>query len=453
MKLLGNITKDYTKNILKWGYLNKEFSENFISGVQYEIGNLLKEKIQKYCGNSSTSVTVEVGEQLLESIYYTMDTNFRDDFDIYRSIELFKKNSISEIFKMGENKLKNLFKETQQIYNRVCKNKFNTELIAYNDTLIKEFGSFFEVYDMKFNAQDIKVSVDYPLIFGDSNLTGIYYIKNYLETIEIENRFCNHFEEDEIEYLLNVNANRYKLNYKDLLTNIFELVINNTILSIVIDGKFEDFSIFKEEIKYLKSNLNIDNVDEKINEAVEKMINQLNIYDDKEIQYINCYKFRFIKELKQAITQDCIENLVVIYDEYLEDDLDTNQLLVEQHRLNDEDFRDILKEIEYESNINKKVDIIKQKVNSFEDFCDILKSDCFYGKEYTILFNSLSEIELALLGKSIFYEEVEMGKFNMLNEIFKDNKYNYLWQEKYVEYMKNQMLNKINEVQKYIKKL
>ena len=41
----------------------------------------------------------------------------------------------------------------------------------------------------------------------------------------------------------------------------------------------------------------------------------------------------------------------------------------------------------------------------------------------------------------------------MLNEMFKDNKYNYLWQEEYVEYMKNQMLNKINKVQKYIKKL
>ena len=98
MKLLGNINKDYMINILKWGYLNKEFSENFILQTQQDIGNLLKERIQKYCGNSSTSVTVEVGEQLLDCIYYIIDINFRDDFDMNKSIELIKKNSINYLF-------------------------------------------------------------------------------------------------------------------------------------------------------------------------------------------------------------------------------------------------------------------------------------------------------------------------------------------------------------------
>ena len=76
-------------------------------------------------------------------------------------------------------------------------NKYNTEVIAYNNTLLKEFGNFFDIYDMKFNAQDIKISVDYPLIFGDNDLNGLYYIKNYLEIIELENKFCNHFKSKE----------------------------------------------------------------------------------------------------------------------------------------------------------------------------------------------------------------------------------------------------------------
>ena len=49
MKLLANINKDYMINILKWGYLNKIFSENLILEVQRDIGNLLKERIQRYC--------------------------------------------------------------------------------------------------------------------------------------------------------------------------------------------------------------------------------------------------------------------------------------------------------------------------------------------------------------------------------------------------------------------
>ena len=61
MELLGSIKCDYTVNVLKWGYLNKQFIENFILSVQQDIGNLLKEKINKYCKGFSTSVTVEVG--------------------------------------------------------------------------------------------------------------------------------------------------------------------------------------------------------------------------------------------------------------------------------------------------------------------------------------------------------------------------------------------------------
>lgn len=250
MELLGSIKCDYTVNVLKWGYLNKQFSENFILSVQQDIGNLLKEKIKKYCKGLSTSVTVEVGEQLLEAIYYTIDANFVNNFNMEKAVDLFKKNSIKDLYEEGERKLKDLFDETRDLYERVCENKYDTELIAYNDTLIEEFGKSFDVYDMDFNPQDIDISVDYPLIFGDLDQRGIYYVKNYLETIEIENMFCNCFDNRDVETLLDINAKRYKLNYRDLLTNVFEIAINNTILSIIVDDDFEDFYIYSEEINY-----------------------------------------------------------------------------------------------------------------------------------------------------------------------------------------------------------
>ena len=183
------------------------------------------------------------------------------------------------------------------------------------------------------------------------------------------------------------------------------------------------------------------------------MIEELKIYDEKEIQYIDSYKNRFINELKSAIRGNCIENLAVTCDDYLKHSLNQETLILKENKLNDEDFRNILNEIEEEHDINKKIEIIKEEINSFEDFCDVLKCDCFYKEEYTILFDSLSQIELALLGKSIFYEEIDIDKFNLLNQIFKDENYNYLWQEEYVEYMKNQEIQKISKIQKEIKKL
>ena len=320
-------------------------------------------------------------------------------------------------------------------------NKYNTEVIAYNNTLLKEFGNFFDIYDMKFNAQDIKISVDYPLIFGDNDLNGLYYIKNYLEIIELENKFCNHFKSKEVEMLLDINARRYKLDYRDLLTNIFEIVINNTILSTIIDGEFKDFYIFEKEMDYLKSNLNLDNIEQEVENSINKIIENL---------YISLYKNKFIQELKSCIMQDSIENIVVICDI---DKEEKSKIILTEDKLSDDGFRDVLDKIENENNINKKVDIIKSNINSFDDFCDILKSDCFYNEEYKILFDSLEDIELALLGKFIFFEEIEMSRFNFLNEIFKERQYDYIWQESYIEYMKNQVINKINNIQNYIMSL
>ena len=448
MELLGNINKDYTGNVLKWGYLNKKFSESFILSVQQDIGSLLKEKIKKYCKGLSTSVTVEVGEQLLEAIYYTIDANFANNFNMEEAIDLFKRNSIGDLYKEGEAKLKDLFENIKELYKRVCENKYNTELIAYNDTL-DEFGKSFDTYDIEFNPQDIDASVDYPLIFGDLDKRGIYYVKDYLEVIDIENRFCNIFDNEEVETLLDINAKRYKLNYRDLLTNVFEIVINNTILSIIVDDDFEDFYIYREEINYLKNNLNIENVEQKVNESVEKMISLLNIKDSELLKYVNLYKYRFVDQLKLAINQNNLESMAVICDEYLEisKDLNKNKFIIDQNILSDEELRKILEEIEEESDLNKKVEIIKTKINSFEDFNDILKADCFYGEEYNLLFDSLDEVELCLLVRVMFYEEIEMGKFNLLKEIFKDATYDYTWQECYVEYMKNQTIDRISRIQ------
>ena len=447
MELLGSIRRDYTVNVLKWGYLNKKFSENFILSVQQDIGNLLKEKIKKYCKGSSTSVTVEVGEQLLEGIYYTIDANFVENFNMDKAVDLFKKNSIKDLYKEGEEKLKDLFDETRGLYKRVCENKYDTELIAYNDTLIEEFGKFFDVYDMEFNPQDIDISVDYPLIFGDLDQRGIYYVKNYLETIEVENIFCNCFDNEDVETLLDINAKRYKLNYRDLLTNVFEIAINNTILSIIVDDDFEDFYIYSEEINYLKNNLNQENVEQKVDEAVQKMVSSLNIENDDLLQYINLYRYRFTDQLKSALNQNSLESMAVICDEYLDVDSSKNKFTINPNTLSDEEFREILEEIQEESDINKKIEIIKTKINSFEDFNDILKADCFCGEEYNLLFDSLDEVELALLVRVMFYEEIEMGKFNLLKELFKDVQYDYAWQQSYVEYMKNQTIDRINKIQ------
>lgn len=54
---------------------------------------------------------------------------------------------------------------------------------------------------------------------------------------------------------------------------------------------------------YLKSNLNLDNIEQEVENSINKIIENFNIDDEKEIQYISLYKNKFIQELKSCIMQ------------------------------------------------------------------------------------------------------------------------------------------------------
>ena len=53
-----------------------------------------------------------------------------------------------------------------------------------------------------------------------------------------------------------------------------------------------------------------------------------------------------------------------------------------------------------------------------------------------------------MLGRIVFYEDIEMGEFNLLNEVFKNNNNYYAWQVNYIEYIKNQTIDRISKIQK-----
>ncbi|AJY77309.1 hypothetical protein VN24_25555 [Paenibacillus beijingensis] len=51
------------------------------------------------------------------------------------------------------------------------------------------------------------------------------------------------------------------------------------------------------------------------------------------------------------------------------------------------------------------------------DYLDMLESDCLYGDEYDALFHAFGDMELAILAKIVFYEELRSESLDRYSKL------------------------------------
>lgn len=149
-----------------------------------------------------------------------------------------------------------------------------------------------------------------------------------------------------------------------------------------------------------------------------------------------------------AIKRDNLISVLVITDKVKNDE---NHLIIDEEiRLDDDTFRSVVEEILESDNIYEKIEIINKNINSIKDYVDMLKSNCIFEDEYLLLFMSLSNLELSILGKLVFYGEYRMEKLDIIKILSNKIDTNYEWEELYIEYLKSLSENKLKEIENLI---
>lgn len=126
------------------------------------------------------------------------------------------------------------------MYIKVKQNKLKTKNTTYNNTIFGGIQGFLKIYDPDFNAQDMKITADYPLynnLIGKQE--GVEFINKYVNSLYIENQFCNLFPSENIEHLLN----GYSPEYEDLVINIFEIVLLEAIACKLVGRDVKDLEL------------------------------------------------------------------------------------------------------------------------------------------------------------------------------------------------------------------
>ena len=296
----SNLSKyQYTISLINECVRCEILPKSFLYNVQIKISEILKDLIMRYTKGESTSVTVEKAEKFIIGIWYTIDAYMKTFENLEIAIDTLKKEEISYIYERGKGVLKEDFKITEKLYEKTLKNQICTDLMAYNTTL-SGIENFFKYYDLEFEPDENAADIDYPLIFDDWDMVGLYYMKNYLWNLYVENEICNKFDNKDIHKILKTYGDIYKIDYRDLLINIFEMTINNAVFSILCNSN--SLEIEKEEFEKLNNNLKKITTEE-VRELIEEIISSDNIYE--KITIIN-KKINSIKDYIDMLKSDCL---------------------------------------------------------------------------------------------------------------------------------------------------
>jgi hypothetical protein len=377
----------------------KNLLENLtLEKLNYERLNILKTQLAYYTKDSSSSVMVEVAESILECIDYTIGIYLKTFENIDLLLEYLKTTKLFDIFISGQDLIKENIVEGNSLLSKIQNNKLKVSNFSYNDTIDYGIPLFFKEYKYFYSAHETPGSIDYQLFVADLNTIGIEYINDYLKILTLENDFCNNFNTDDINELLQ----GYDKHCDELLINIFELILINSLGSIICDKDVKMLNITnldRVQIKSKLSHLSSEELDEELLNYSKDCCLALDIKDDELIKYIKKSTIKIAPLIKESLALNKLETLFISFTS--NDNHDEILEYIDGKKSSNTYFRNLTKKIMACPLSMDKVQLIKNNIHSLVDLIDILEAECLYENEFYDLFKNLSQFEVALLLKSL----------------------------------------------------
>lgn len=385
----------YFQSLLEEAYHQNMLADTDIEFIQYGCLEFLAYKTERYnCGDSS-SIRVEMAENIMKSNLYTTGVWLKSFSHTDDAVEALKKTKISDLYNFGRKNIATKINAAKHIFMLTLKNKIDTYNHTYNSTVVDGIKGFFKIYNPDYEAHEIHITVDYPLCNPIRNLAGIEFIEKYLESIYYENMFCNYFLADDIHHLLC----GYEDEYCDLIFNIFEQVFTTAIGCELVHGDVTSLNITKAQLEHLHSVL-LNKSDEEIHSLILNA--RKNLYCDLNLTSIPLQKYiekclpGIISTVCHSIKENMLNKVFIVkqYPEY-----NTQIQFSFGKKMNNELYRKTIEEIINCRYLSDKLSIIEDKVHSLSDIEDLFIDAELNENEIMAVLSKLNLHEIAALTK------------------------------------------------------
>lgn len=382
-----------------------------VETLQGGIMESLKGLILMQTRENSVSIRVEQAERLLASLLYSVDLYLMDLGSPEAAAAAIAAMTAEDLQKAADKHLRQVVKRTRVRYTQIESQRMSLPNVVYSETFQLAIPKFLKGYDPIFAAQDAGSDMDYPLAFDDLSVQGIRYLRQYLQAFEVESRFVNCFDREDVLALITWNGRKHRINYELAPVNFYELVFGNALFA-MLAGK----PLWKTRLTPGES---------------EALIIRLNSLDTNAVQgllSINAAKLveasrqetpealAYLAQTAEALTARILQswehgNLdeLILYEPVPETVCD--EILVPGNKLPDDVFRFVYQTLLSQSQVEDKLRVMNRYVSTLDDFEDLLAAGCFEADEYPAVFGQLGDLELGtLLGKLLQREQLNGPK-------------------------------------------
>ncbi|MCG9967302.1 DUF6179 domain-containing protein [Pelotomaculum terephthalicicum JT] len=440
----------YTLSLLKEGRRAGLIDRRTVDNIQSQIMSLLASLIIRHTKGESTSIKVETAQSIFMSMLYSIDAWISKFNDPEAALACLRTHDIEDTHKKGLALVAACLAETKALYREIKDKKLNVSVKAYHSTIDEALPEFLISYDEVFKAHDTMASVDYPLLLDDMRVKGIFYIKQYLEKLKIENQFCSLFADKDVGKLLVNYGKVYRIDYREALINVFEILITNSIFSVLSESEAKKLSISKYQYALLLDQfkgLDRSQCSSLIKKAFEVLIGELHIEQPQLKDYIRNAASVLMPRYLSALDHDCLDNVVILDDE---ENRWFDIIFDEGKSMDDHSFRMVVEQIIECVDSAEKTAIITSSIHSLGDFIDVLEANCLFEDEFSALFNALGDMELSILARIVFIEEIrnEPTGFSVRNAAEKPMERQ--WQTEYARFLLSLSADRIRSIEQYI---
>lgn len=440
----------YVLSLLDEGRRTGLISSQRISQIQMEMIQVLQHLIAQYTQGESTSVPTDTAEGIMGSLLYALDAYALNFNEPDEAIIHMNSQSVKDIHAKGVELLQKYLDEARLQYLELKRIKLDVPVEAYTLTIDESLPIFLKHYTIIFEAQNTMASIDYPLAIDDMRLQGIFYIKQYIDRLLMETRFCQFYSQQDLMDLITNYGKMARFNYRIELFNIFELVVNNALFSLLSGGEAGQIKLSEIQYAQLERMLMTCNSEQRyklIFEAMVRLQKELGT-DETLTQYLNLYFGILIQMVNHAVEIGSFNMLIIT--EFEEREKPITLMLNENERLNDVQMRDLLNHIMEMENKEEKAALIRKHFVSLYDYLDLLNAGCLFGDEYEVLFSAFSDIEIAILAKIVFYEELRAGAAHLFSIAAEGTDGKMEWEAYFISFMKKLDMDRIAAVEKLI---
>lgn len=176
-----------------------------------------------------------------------------------------------------------------------------------------------------------------------------------------------------------------RFNYHIELFNIFELMINNAVFSLLSEGKANHVRISEVQFEQLNRILTASSATQRtewIHEAFNQLQKSLQM-EQPLMDYINLYKGELIQRVNNAATIGSFEMLIIREIKGHEKSIVFK--LNENDRMSAIQMRSFLDHILQSDNTEEKVQLIRTHFVSLHDYLDLFQAGCLFNGDYEAL--------------------------------------------------------------------